>query len=616
MAENKIRVLVVEQDETHRTMTVENLRQHNYEVHAAAGATADALAVDARRMLVEYFCHVVVLDARLIPEAVSLDPTGLNIAQPYHPAGVVVYSATSDDILAYVAGWHQMGYARHSDSPAALAAIIKRLADQRKVHIDWPHERFNEEIAAALKMPPEKLAPQDLADLLGRLFPKASSVDLKPMPAAAQLNSNQAATPVRRAIVLLTHERRPYTNYLTPKVTKISSRDRIEREVDNYRQFVESRLKQNRQARLEANALLWHIGAVAYEFLGVGAQEVRPFQQFYLENEPEAVLRALRSLFLDTCETWYNGERQVVEDASLYAFYDEALGIEEHLTRLNHVDPLLNFPGVAEPLPNPAIWAEREGKATRFKALTTCIAHGDLHGDNFFVDSFLMTWLIDFENTGRTHALRDFVELEADIKLRLTAYPLDNLVGLAALERSLLAARSLDDVLVPQQEVAADPRLFSTFQVIAGLRHLAHLATGITDMQEYHHALLYESLFMAGLRRIREEVKQRALLSAALIVRHLTTRTGLLGRRRVIPAFDEAVLNGHKPAEAIRIIERQLQYLFHCYECANEQKKQYGERRPAGPLQEGLLVLAEEGNRLNALRTDLQQQLGDNDSSS
>ncbi len=608
MAEHKTRVLVVEEDRARRTMTAEDLRQHNYEVFTAEGS-GEALAANARQLLLEHFCHVVVLDARLLPDGVREDPASIDLTRLYHPAGVVIHSAAADDAVAYVAGWHRMGYARHSDSPAALAATVKRQADQRQVRIDWPHERFNEEIAAALKLPPDRLVPQDLADLLGRLFPKAFAVELKPMPAMEALDPDQAATPVRRAIVLFTQEKRPYTYYLTPKVTKISSRDRIEREVANYNQFVESRLKQNRQARLEANALLWHIGAVAYEFLGVGLEDVLPFQQFYLQNPPQAVLRALRSLFLDTCETWYIGERQVENDASLYAYYNEALGIEEHLARLNQIDPLLTFPGVAEPLPNPAIWAAREGREIRFEALTTCIAHGDLHGDNFFVDSFLMTWLIDFEHTGRTHALRDFVELEADIKLRLTAYPADNLSGLAALERSLLAARSLDDMLVPQPDVAADPHLLNTFQVIAGLRHLAHLATGITDMQEYNHALLYESLFMAGLRRIREQVKQRALLSAALIVRNLTARTGLLGRQRAFPAFSPAELNGQKPAAAIRIVERQLQYLYHCYQCANEQKKLYDGQSPAGPLQEGLLVLAEEGNQLNALRTDLQQQL-------
>lgn len=604
----RLRVLVVESDAMRRAATVENLRQHDFEVYIANGGS-ETLVVDAQRLLMEHFCHVVVLDSALIAEGVRTDPTSVDLAGAFHPAGVVIHGVNSDDRVAYVAGWHKMGFVRPDDSPTRMAEIIRRQADQRQVRIDWPHARFNEEIAVALKMKPERLLHQDLADLLGRLFPKAVAVELKPMPALEALDPDQAATPVRRAMVLFTQEKRPYTHYLTPKVTKISSRERIEREVHNYELFVDSRLKQDRQARLESNALLWHIGAIAYAFLGVAVDEVMPFQQFYLQEGPVNVLSVLHSLFLDTCETWYQDERQIEQDANLYAYYNAALDIDQHLTRLNQVDPLLTFPGVAGQLPNPAIWVMREGKDRTFDELTTCIAHGDLHGDNFFVDSSLMTWLIDFEQTGRTHALRDFVELECDIKLRLTTYPADDLSGLVALERSLLAARSLDDMLIPQPEVAADPVLLKTFQVVAGLRHLASLATGVTSMAEYQHALLYESLFMATLKRIRPEVKTRALLSAALVVDRLTASTGLLGRVRTVPTFDTAPLAELKPAQAVAQIEQRLQYLYTCYQCADLQKKLYARYPLAAALEQGVVLLGEEGNRLNAMRTTLQQQI-------
>lgn len=608
MQEQKLRVLVVEQDDMRRTATVENLRQYGFEVHVAIGRD-EALVVEAQRMLLEHFCHVVVLDSSLLADGVRQDPASIDLARLFHPAGVVVHGINSDERVAYVAGWHRMGYAQSTDSPAKMAEIIRSQADMRQVRIDWPHDRFNEEIAVALKMKPERLLHQDLADLLGRLFPKAIAVDLKPMPAMEALDPDQAATPVRRAMVLFTQERRPYTHYLTPKVTKISSRDRIEREVHNYEMFVDSRLKQDRQARLESNALLWHIGAIAYAFVGVSVDDVMPFQQFYLQEDSDVVLTVLRSLFLDTCETWYQDERQIEQDANLYEYYNYALEMDQHLTRLNQVDPRLTFPGVPDTLPNPALWVTREGKRLTFEQLTTCIAHGDLHGDNFFVDSSKMTWLIDFEQTGRTHALRDFVELECDIKLRLTTYPAQDLSGLVALERSLLAARSLDDMLIPLPEVAADPHLHKTFQVVAGLRHLAALATGITAIAEYEHALLYESLFMATLTRIRDEIKTRALLSAALTVERLTTSTGLLGRVRTIPHFDPESLNDLKTEEAIAEVEHRLQYLYACYQCADQQKKQYTRHPLASTLEEGLIALGEEGNRLSATRTILQQRL-------
>lgn len=607
MSDNRLRILVVEDNPLQRIATVENLRQHDFEVHVAEGE-GDALLANACQQIMEHFCHVAVVNARLIGAVSLLNPTGFDLGRQMTPAGIVLYSVEPDDTVAYIAGWHRMGYVRAGDSPRALAEAVRRQADQRQVRIDWPHDSFNRDIAQALKMKPEQVLAQDLIDLLGRLFPRAVAVELKLMPGMDSAAQNSAATPVRRAVVLWTQERRPYTNYLTPKVTKISTRERIQQEVANYANHVESQIKHNRQARLERHALLWHIGACAYEFLGVGPEDIQPFQQFYARNDAETILGALRALFLQTCEVWYVTERQIVSGGSLYALYDSALGLEEHLERVEQSAYRLSFPGLPGDLPNPALWVQREGKGQVFDSLTTCVAHGDLHADNFFVDSTHMTWLIDFEHTGRTHALRDFVELEADIKLRLSAYPDDDLSGLAALERSLLAARSPGDLLIPAPAVAADPALLRTFQVLAGLRHLACQATGITDITEYQHALLYETLFMATLRRLRDNVRTRALLSAALIVERLTVRSSLRGRvQTAVPRLDPAALERQPVTEAIATVRQHLRYLRECHQCAELQKKLYGGLPLPEALRSGLADLDEEGRRAHNLQEKLRR---------
>ncbi len=609
MSNNRLRVLVVEDDPRQRLATVENLRQHDFEVHVAEGE-GEALMASAHQQLMEHYCHVVVVNARLIGPVGLLDPTSFDLGRRLAPAGVVLYSADRDDRIAYLAGWHRMGYVRASDSPRTLAESVRRQADQRQVRIDWPHEGFNRDIAQALRMKPEHLQSQDLVDLLGRLFPKAVAVELKLMPGMNDTAQNPAATPVRRAMVLWTQERRQYTNYLTPKVTKISTRDRIEREVANYTAHVESQIKQNRQARLEGHALLWHIGACAYEFLGVAPDDIQPFRQFYAQKDAETILEVLRMLFLQTCEVWYVTERQVVSGENLYARYNSVLDLDEHLKRVEQGEYRLRFPGVAGDLPNPALWVLREGRQQVFDSLTTCIAHGDLHGDNFFVDNTHMTWLIDFEHTGRAHALRDFVELEADIKLRLSAYPDDDLGGLAALERSLLAARSVGDLLVPAPAVVADPGLLKTFQVLAGLRHLACQATGVADITEHLHALLYETLFMATLRRLRENVRRRALLSAALIVDRLTAPGGLRDRfQTAVPRLDTALLDQQPPAEALPVVRDHLQHLAQCYRCAELQKKLYGGLALPEGLRRGLEQLNEEGRHARELQSRLSRNL-------
>jgi aminoglycoside phosphotransferase (APT) family kinase protein len=116
--------------------------------------------------------------------------------------------------------------------------------------------------------------------------------------------------------------------------------------------------------------------------------------------------------------------------------------------RLDMQRPVVSFPGLAEALPNPALWAYDVGRRAPGDSPTTAITHGDLHADNFFIDRNRQAWLIDFGQTGYSHALRDFVELEAVLKLRLTDFGADGLAGLAALEEALLAANRVDSLLL------------------------------------------------------------------------------------------------------------------------------------------------------------------------
>ena len=374
---------------------------------------------------------------------------------------------------------------------------------------------------------------EDLRILLGQVFPKAKGVSLKPLPGME--TSMLAATPVRRAMVLWTQENRLSTNYLTPKVTKIGTRARIEREVENYNAFVDSRLLQDRQARLEGHALLWHIGAIAYTFLGASPDELLSFRTYYTQNDANKVLRVLHQMFTHTCRNWYNDQSDA-ESPRLYDQYAAALELEKHLPRFDQNEYRLSFPGVAEDLPNPALWIVREGhEVEQFTGLKRCVSHGDLHSDNFFVDNSGLVWLIDFEQTGPAHVFRDFVELEADIKLRLTQFAADDLSGVALLERALLTGTRLTSMLLPPPDLLAQPALYKAFQVISGIRHLAAIATHVDNLQEYTFALLCETVFMSTQHRLRETIKERARLSAALIVDKLTRRTGLLSRAQGTP---------------------------------------------------------------------------------
>ena len=599
----KLRVLIVDFNEDRRNALRESLRQYGCQVIIAEGE-GKALLLDAQKKAMEHFCHVAVIVPRLLRPADPADFSGLELGPQLAPAGIVIYASKPDDAVAYKAGRRQMGYVvRPRDSIQKLVAVIKEQAKRRQLHVDWPQKDYHRTIANTLKIDADRVNPDDLRDLLGRVFPNAIAVELRELP---RLQTGElAATPVRRAVVLWARERRTYTNtYLTPKVIKIGTREHIEQEVDHYTQYVESRLLQDRQARLEGHGMLWNVGAIAYAFLGASPESLTPFREFYTQKTAREVLAVLRTLFGEICHNWYYDEREQTPNSSLYLLYDEQMGLTEHLRRFDQESYRLRFEGVAGELPNPALWVQREGHKVTLPEITTCVTHGDLHGDNFFIDQSESAWLIDFEKTGRAHALRDFVELEADIKLRMTRYPADDLPALAALERALLQRRKFTGMLLPTPDILQEPALYKTFQVIAGLRHLAHVVTGITDLQEYRHALLYETLFMATLNQLRESIRRRAALSAALIVDRMTRRTGLLSRDTGLLTLNREQLDGQSRAHAAALLERHQKYLSACYMTAWLQTEPY-DGTPPTELTAGLKRIEQETNRLSEIRKTL-----------
>jgi len=142
----------------------------------------------------------------------------------------------------------------------------------------------------------------------------------------------------------------------------------------------------------------------------------------------------------------------------------------------------------------------------------------------------------------------------------------------------------VDSPLLPVPALVEQPRSLKAFQVIAGLRHLACQATGITGQREYLEALLYETRFMATLRRLHPDVQQRALLSAALIARALRAN----GHRAPAPALrlNVAGLAALSPTETFHTIEQHRRYLQTCLDSVSIQSRVYAEPpAEAGPLQ-------------------------------
>ncbi len=582
----QLRVLVVSANPLRRVALLNKLRDRFGALCAAEGE-GPALLEDARRLVQMERCHAAVVVHDLTdPFDPTADLDGL-ITQ-LAPAGIVICAVRPNDRLAFQAGRRSLEYVRFGDPASDLCAAVEargRHGCKCDVAASWPETHFAASTAKRLKMPKDQVSDENLHDLLGRLFPQAETVDLQPL--AALSTSKLVASAVRQSVVLLASERRPMVDTARiPTVIKIGPRDEIIRERENYARYVDGWLQQNRQARLEDSAELWHLGAISYAFLGVSPNDMAPFRVYYLQESAQNVLAALRQLFLETCHNWYSREREQVSGTRIFELYDEKLHLEQRMEqRLDMQNPFLRFPGLQEALPNPALWAYDVGRRAPGDSPTTAITHGDLHADNFFIDRNRQAWLIDFGQTGYSHALRDFVELEADLKLRLTDFGKEDLAGLASLEGALLAADQVDSLLLPVPAIAGQPLSLKAFQVIAGLRHLACQATGITNQREYLEALLYETLFMATLRRLHPGVRRRALLSAALIARALRANGGGPAGAPNL-RLEVSSLAPLSPTETFHTIEQHRKYLQTCLDSVAIQGRVYA-HPPAelGPLQ-------------------------------
>jgi hypothetical protein len=206
----------------------------------------------------------------------------------------------------------------------------------------------------------------------------------------------------------------------------------------------------------------------------------------------------------------------------LFQLYDAVFRLRDRLKRLDHGGAYLTFPGLPAPLINPVTWVLRHGQqGSLIRGVRQAITHGDLHGDNLFVDGE-HAWVIDFERTGSGHILRDFVELEVDIVTRLVPFPANDLAQFYELARVLAQPATLIAPFQTSERLQADPTSRKALAVIAGLRHLAYGTTQNSDSREYLWGLLLDALFVASLTPPEAPQRDRALLLSAVLCDHLS----------------------------------------------------------------------------------------------
>lgn len=514
----KGRVLVVEDQPRYRVELEKLLQVLGYVVKSAQGEEQELLD-SARRTVREFRPHVTIMDLELLTRSHRDDRSGLALIDDpdFAFTRCVVYSAhlgpghaltrdlkdktNVDDVMA-----------RH-EVDRLVEAVRKSFkhgcACRSEFVVRWPAAWDVGRITEAVFGADSGVPPDVVVDVLGRLFPDG----VKPLRLSPLYGAAMGAAVERSRSVLL--EASLPTKSQWPSAIKLAPRDRISTEVAAYERHIDQSLGGGYYVESRGSAPFWDVGAIRYSFVGAPQQPLKSLSAFYRqEADPASILKPLRHFFGEAWRPHYADSRSRLED-TLFDAYDRVRGLRKLFDELRPEGGTV-LPGLPPGVPDPVAWVigneADSGTFTAYGAIT----HGDLHGDNLFVEAD-HAWAIDFEQSGPGPILRDFVELECDIVTRLMPPDGgDDAEEYFRLALALTTPRTAREaVRMPDQpRPSADSK--KAAEVVSGLRAIAADVTGFKDMREYYWGLLLVSLLSSSNARGDWPQRGRAMLLAAV----------------------------------------------------------------------------------------------------
>lgn len=498
--ECKARVLVVENDPRTADLHHKNLLRWGYEPFVAEGFGEDLLE-DAQKKARDHACHVALVDMRLMDDYDKNDKSGLDLVPKLKPTLSIIVSGSGNDrattleainkeaidfigkeeVFDFIRKEAKLDKLRNAIQKAVYQMFAVETKPEIHIHVDFPQLIMN-------ALAPGK--PDQVHEIFCALFPDANQVYVRPI-------GGEALTPKittrQRSFVF-----RVNADNLQPVIVKFASIERIKSESAKYAKHVKYRVRGSFYAQVQQSVLRWQIGAIVYDFIGANQDHFRLFQDYYDSATTAKLKKVIEHLFTATWGTIYRQTRES-KTQSLLVAYTEVWGKEwiQRLERYADTIPQISLEIPDElKLLNPIHWLIRRSiRATNDESLLPylylAIGHGDMLGDNFFVDQHDQAWTIDYERTGLGPIVQDFVLLEIDILVRLVSTQSDNLLDFWRLSIQLFAK------FIPKSRVPswADNDLKKAYNVI---RFLRQKADGLLDYEKERHylwGLLFNAVF-------------------------------------------------------------------------------------------------------------------------
>ena len=412
------RVLVVDNDPRIGDLLNINLSRQGYQVCVVKENGVDLLD-HAIAQAHAFRPHVAVVDLRLLDDFVD-ERSGLDLLPDLQSARCILFSAYLDSDVTMKAAHEYNAFAwvdkyRSEDLYRSVnQAAAQACAESKGISVQWPASWPREELVSKLFAGSDVIPDSSiLDDVIAQLF--ADKRQFYPETISGAVNGLASVIRGRSAVLKIFSDEQ-----LEPKVLKLGNAARIKQEDERYQRYVKGQTPGLHATQLEQSVGFWDLGGAVYSFIGSSEETLPTFAMHYAsESHIKTIVQPLRHFFKVVWRNHYD-QPKTLEHATLFDAYDEAFGIGE---RLSKIDDTL-FAELQTLLPHtwqdPVVWVERFGHDSVVRTARQTVTHGDLHGDNLFVEGD-RAWIIDFERTGPGHALRDFAELEVDIYTRLLA---------------------------------------------------------------------------------------------------------------------------------------------------------------------------------------------------
>jgi len=434
----------------------------------------------------------------------------LKVLQVYEVADILEKGAPKMDLVKTV----QEVFATKVEINLALEIHWQQIRDAKQAVT-------NLEINGVMVKPDTEMQLQlatELEDLLRRLFHRAKSIIVQP------LTHGYSDTGILRVEPC-------YTNGSGHDVIiKFGDYRKIDNEYYNFNEYVQPYLK-GRNTTIINFRRTSHLGGIIISLPDTIIDRLVNFGDFYHRAEITRITTTLDQLFIYTCGEWYanRGRLQLLGLAASYIktleldlaqieqIVSEQLTVVEvaqqlHFTRLRGKKLFTN--------PFPAIYGAPYSMRTY-----TCITHGDFNQRNLLVDSNDHVWMLDFQETGEGHILRDLARLDSVIRFQLLAAQEAKLSERLYIEEILSSINRFSELEQLSEKLKTEnPALKKVFSVVIHLRTLARkLVAQIhdNDMREYYVALLFNALNTIKFPNLSPIQREHALLSASLIVDRL-----------------------------------------------------------------------------------------------